>query len=58
MPADLQHGSWVFECDTCDKTIDGESDDFAKAWAHAKQDGWRAKKIGDEWVRGCPGCGV
>lgn len=58
MTADLQKGSWHFECDSCDAVIDGESSDFATAWAKAKREGWKCKKIADEWVRGCPRCGV
>lgn len=59
MPIDRQHKRIVFECDSCDETFEGERDEeFAAVWASAKRDGWRAKMIGDEWVRGCPKCGV
>ena len=59
MPVDRQHKAFVFECDTCDETFNGEpGEDFTDAWASAKRDGWKARKLADEWVRGCPKCGV
>ena len=71
MPIDRQYNHIVFECDSCDETFDGEpGEEFADAWAAAKREGWRAKKIGgpwlraasgqinEAWVRGCPRCGV
>ena len=37
----------------------GELDeDFTTVWAHSKLDGWKARKIADEWLHGCPKCGV
>jgi hypothetical protein len=59
MPVDRQYDKIVFECDSCDETFTGEpGEEFVDAWASAKQEGWRATKIGEEWVRGCPRCGV
>lgn len=49
------HGRPTIECDSCDETIEGTAgemwDDF---WSGAKRLGWKAKKIGAEWVHGCP----
>ena len=48
---------WLkFECDDCDTSADFETDyiDFDTAWAQLKAEGWRAKKIGKDWVHGCP----
>ncbi len=59
MPIDRQYNKTVFECVSCDETFEGEpGEEFADAWASAKREGWRAKKIGEEWVRGCGKCGV
>lgn len=55
---DRQHGKVLIECDSCDEVFDEDSDDFKIVWAAAKRDGWRTKKIGNEWVHGCPKCGV
>jgi rubredoxin len=55
---DRQHGKIIFECDSCDETFDAETGDFNDAWAAAKRDGWRSRKIASEWLHGCPKCGV
>lgn len=56
---DRQYGRVVIACDSCDATFEGETDDeFAVVWAEAKRDGWRTRKIVDEWLHGCPRCGV
>jgi len=54
---DRQKGDLVFECDTCGETYESATSDFSAAWNQAKRDGWRAKKIGSEWVHTCPVCG-
>lgn len=52
---DHQGGKIIWECDSCDKTFEwDDSDDFQGGWSAAKEEGWRTKKIGDEWVHGCP----
>jgi hypothetical protein len=55
---DRQHGKLIFECDSCEETLTADTDNFAQAWNEAKREGWRSRKIGDEWVHGCPSCGV
>jgi hypothetical protein len=55
---DRQHGKLIFECDSCDETLTCDTDNFNEAWNEAKREGWRSRKIGDEWVHGCPSCGV
>ena len=58
---DRQGGNIVFECDTCDETLTisaAAATTFEEAWALARRDGWRCKKIGNEWVHGCQRCGV
>lgn len=56
---DRQHGKVVFECDSCDETFEGEQgEEFNIVWAAANRDGWRTRKIADEWLHGCPHCGI
>lgn len=55
---DRQHGKLIFECDSCPETFAADTDDFTEAWAEAKREGWRTRKIADEWLHGCPKCGV
>ena len=33
-----------------------ESLDFAESWERAKEDGWRAVRVGDKLVHRCPEC--
>lgn len=56
---DRQGNKILIECDTCDEVFEGEErEDFGPTWALAKADGWRTRKIGLDWVHGCPKCGV
>lgn len=55
---DRQHGGKIiFECDTCDATLDTETADFYDARLMLKTEGWKSAKIADEWLHGCPKCG-
>ncbi len=59
MGIDRQGGKIIWECDSCDETFEWEDrDSFSEGWAAAKRDGWKTQKIGNEWVHGCPQCGV
>lgn len=53
---DRQGGNLVFECDSCNETLESATSDFSSAWNQAKRDGWRAKKTGEEWTHECPTC--
>lgn len=55
---DRQHGKIVIECDSCDEVFSSDSADFNETWNEAKRDGWRTRKVADEWLHGCPKCGV
>lgn len=56
---DRQNGKILIECDSCDEVFDGElGEEFAAVWASAKRDGWRSRKVADEWLHGCEKCGV
>lgn len=49
----------LIECDSCDEVFSGdERAEFTEVWTAAKRDGWRTRKIGNEWVHGCTRCGV
>ena len=51
-----EHNNVVFECDECGEVLEGVTSDFNSAWARAKREGWRVRKIGNEWVHNCPRC--
>lgn len=56
---DRQGGRILIECDSCSEVFDGENgEEFSEVWRHAKEEGWRTKKIGEEWVHGCGKCRV
>lgn len=56
---DRQGGKIIWECDSCPETFEWEDrNGFSEGWTVAKSDGWKTKKIGNEWVHGCPKCGV
>lgn len=56
---DRQHNKILIECDSCDEVFEGkDSEEWAAVWTAAKRDGWRTRKVGDEWVHGCARCGV
>ena len=57
MTIEREGGDRVIECDRvgCRATFKIEAPlDFASGFAEAKRLGWAAKKIGNEWVHGCP----
>jgi hypothetical protein len=55
---DRQYGQIVFECDGCDELLHTKIpvEDFNGAMAVFRREGWKAIKIGDEWVHECPNC--
>lgn len=55
---DRQHGMIFIECDACGEVFESETDDFGLAWNAAKTQGWRTKKIGQDWIHACPTCEV
>jgi len=51
---DRQGDKIVVECDTCDETITSNSnEEWTEFWARAKEEGWRSRKVADEWMHGC-----
>lgn len=55
---DRQHGEFVVECDACGATLETETKDFDEARACMQRNEWRVRKIGRDWIHGCPRCGV
>lgn len=55
---DRQGGRILVECDSCDEVLDTDTADFDAAREAMKREGWRARKIANEWLHGCPKCGV
>lgn len=53
---DRQGGDLVFECDSCNEVLESGTSDFNSVWNRAKREGWRAKKLGNDWVHACPQC--
>lgn len=49
-------GQVVFECDACPEELETDEDDFHTALALFKREGWKAEKVGSEWVHTCPSC--
>ena len=47
------------ECDSCNEVLEGEKGELWETfWPRARRDGWKAKKIGVDWVHACPKHGV
>ncbi len=53
---DIQNGKIMIECDCCDEVFEGQNREWQTVWPIAKRDGWKSKKIGEEWVHECPRC--
>lgn len=56
---DRQRGRILIECDSCAEVFEGEEgEEFNGVWSDAKRQGWRTRKIAEQWLHGCPKCGV
>lgn len=56
---DRQGGKILIECDSCDEVFEGdEGAEWSVVWPEAQRDGWRSRKIANEWLHGCPKCGA
>lgn len=55
---DRQHGQIVFECDVCGSTLETEELYFNAAKLILDREGWKARRIGEDWLHSCPNCGV
>lgn len=55
---DRQGGKIVVACDSCGEELNTETADFAEARAMMQREGWKVRKIVNEWLHGCADCGV
>jgi hypothetical protein len=56
---DRQNGGVIYvECDSCDAVLDTETKDFNEARDVMRREEWKVRKIANEWLHGCPKCGV
>lgn len=56
---DRQGNRILIECDSCAEVFEGrEGEDFKATWAAAREEGWKARQIGSDWVHGCARCGT
>ena len=56
---DRQNGGIIHvECDSCPEVLDTETKDFNEARDVMKREDWKVRKIANEWLHGCPKCGV
>ena len=58
---DTQFDRIVIECDACDSVFDSGAEDcgsleWAVVWPVAKREGWKARRIAEEWMQFCPRC--
>ena len=56
---DRQGDKIIWECDSCSETFEWpDRNGFQEGWSEARRLGWRARKIGNDWVHACPACEV
>ena len=53
---DRCYGDYYVTCDACGKELDGVFSDFDEARDSMKTNGWRTRRIGDDWFHYCPEC--
>jgi hypothetical protein len=49
-------GQFEFECDRCREVFDPDTGNFTAAIERSAMEGWRAKKVGDDWTHTCARC--
>jgi hypothetical protein len=56
---DRQNGGLIFvECDSCEAVLETDTREFDEAREIMKREEWKVRKIAQDWVHGCPNCGV
>lgn len=53
---DRIYGQIAFECDACGDVLETGEKEFGEAKAFLDAEGWRARKIGTDWIHRCPEC--
>ncbi|MFI5113527.1 MAG: hypothetical protein ACHP7J_00180 [Terriglobales bacterium] len=49
-------GELAVECDECGTEAFGGTADFQQFIQDIKDQGWKIRKVDDEWVHKCPSC--
>lgn len=53
---DKSKGLLIFICDECEDFYETGLRKFQDAWDKAKEEGWVARHLGNEWKHWCPDC--
>jgi hypothetical protein len=53
---DRQGGQILVECDSCDEVLETGTNEWSEAMAEMRREGWKARKVADEWVHACSQC--
>lgn len=56
MTIERRGGQIELSCDVCGTVRETGTDDWETAWPTAKRDGWKAQKIGKDWLHSCEDC--
>ena len=51
-----EKGEVGLECDECGDSFWSGCSDFKEMIEDAKEEGWRIKKDGEDWIHTCPDC--
>lgn len=49
-----KYGLIELACDACGEVRETKQTEFMAAWPAAKEEGWRARKVANEWLHFCP----
>lgn len=53
---EILYGDYYVCCDACGKELDGTFDSFDDAKDSMRFNGWKFRKIGEDWYHYCPEC--
>lgn len=53
---DKQYGKYVLVCDICGDAASEDFETFQGAVEYKKENNWKSKKQGSEWLDICPDC--
>lgn len=56
MTIQRQGGKIEISCDVCGQVRETGTDEWDVAWGAAKRDGWKAEKVGKDWLHSCEDC--
>lgn len=45
-------------CDTCPAGLETGTKDFSEARVTMREEGWKARRIDDQWLHFCPDCTI